>query len=455
MTANTSDSFTVTNGKSFSKMAADMAVYEDDYVPPVKEQGLSVDAFDNSTVDDYLTAIRQKLPENSSVTHISRITKGRVGFFVESVKTAEYLLTAENNILTVCGRNTFIRPLYEKAKRVIISNVSPILPNKYILQKLRDMGVIPKSKITLVKAGSQDPENKNVHSWRRQMFVDADDVDKLPGSATFNYMDINFHIFFTTQSMTCFFCKEAGHLVKNCPAYAAQQQKQLSQLNEEPPILPAASTPLTQEIDTNSLTTAMSQPDEKLNPVLHKQPDLSAQAQTGKNVPFLKPQNPVTKRTRAEISTRSNASESTTTMPRPKVTKTEPQPITKEMISSEINNAQKSIPEEKMALHPLTIDKFTELMQSSFDTGIKKFPALAGTYTSNATGLIIMITDFHAGLTEPRIKTRFTKVNKALASAIKKTEGLSDESMLLDSSTDDEISQCNLQFSQNKNGSEL
>lgn len=48
------------------------------------------------------------------------------------------------------------------------------------------------------------------------MFISPEDAEKLPGAIQINYEDVKNWIYFSSDSMKCFICKQAGHQAKNC-----------------------------------------------------------------------------------------------------------------------------------------------------------------------------------------------------------------------------------------------
>jgi len=79
-----------------------------------------------------------------------------------------------------------IRRLINPAKIFIISNVCPSIPNQAIIDALRNIYIIPISQINHLKAGIKIDGYKHIMSFRRQMFLNHEDVSKLPDSLLTN-----------------------------------------------------------------------------------------------------------------------------------------------------------------------------------------------------------------------------------------------------------------------------
>lgn len=109
-----------------------------------------------------------------------------------------------------------IRRLLNPAKRYIISNVCPSIPNHVILEALKNIDIVPISQINHLKAGINIEGYEHIMSFRRQMFIKHDDIPKLPNSLLITLNESQFRIFFSDDKITCFLCKTTGHTTNNC-----------------------------------------------------------------------------------------------------------------------------------------------------------------------------------------------------------------------------------------------
>ena len=105
---------------------------------------------------------------------------------MNSKETADRL-TESGKEITIGTLTLEIRPLISKATRIIISNACPIIPNDIIIEELSKINITPCSQITYIRAGINDPGFSHVLSFRRQMYVNPDDIPKLPPSIAINY----------------------------------------------------------------------------------------------------------------------------------------------------------------------------------------------------------------------------------------------------------------------------
>jgi len=102
------------------------------------------------------------------------------------------------------------------AKRFIISNVCPSIPNQAIIDALKNTDIIPISQITHLKAGINVEGYEHIMSLRRQMYINHEDIPELPSSLLININENQSRVFFTNDKITCFLCKSVGHTTTNC-----------------------------------------------------------------------------------------------------------------------------------------------------------------------------------------------------------------------------------------------
>nr|XP_012147361.1 PREDICTED: uncharacterized protein LOC105663392 [Megachile rotundata] len=109
------------------------------------------------------------------------ISHGRVCLYLSSETTVDNLNTT-NKSINVNNHTLELRPLLSKAKRVILSNVCPIIPHSVIEAKLLELNVTKKSQISFIKAGMNDPGYTHILSFRKQVYIEPEDINKLPNN---------------------------------------------------------------------------------------------------------------------------------------------------------------------------------------------------------------------------------------------------------------------------------
>lgn len=111
------------------------------------------------------------------------------------------------------------------AKRYIISNVCPSIPNQAITNALNNLDIFPVTQINHLRAGINIEGFEHIMSFRRQLFIKQEDIPKLPNSLVITLNDSQFRIFFTDDVVTCFLCKASGHTTNNCKNIVDKQDK--------------------------------------------------------------------------------------------------------------------------------------------------------------------------------------------------------------------------------------
>ena len=114
-----------------------------------------------------------------------------------------------------------------KTKRIILSNVCPIIPHNVILNTFKQMGIRIVSPISFITVGFTETGFTHILSFRRQVYIYPDDANKLAASLQVNYNDTSYWIFISTDNLECFQCKRQGHLVKHCPNSTNDTQQQI------------------------------------------------------------------------------------------------------------------------------------------------------------------------------------------------------------------------------------
>lgn len=181
---------------------------------PSREQAIVFNSIDGVRQLEYILAIGKLIPPRD-IIYTSRISNNRFCIFLSSKEVIEKLLD-KSKIISINDHIIPIRRLINPAKKITISNVCPSIPNQVILDALKNINIIPVSQLNHIKAGINIEGYEHILSFRRQLFINQEDITKLPGSLLINYNQTSYRIFFTDDRITCFLCKAVGHTSTSC-----------------------------------------------------------------------------------------------------------------------------------------------------------------------------------------------------------------------------------------------
>lgn len=110
---------------------------------PTKEQAIILDAIEKISVHEYTVAIG-KIVKPENILYVSRISNSRICLYLSSKELVANLCD-NNTQVNIGNTNLSIRPLISKSKRIIISNVCPIIPHSVIETELKRLDINPVS----------------------------------------------------------------------------------------------------------------------------------------------------------------------------------------------------------------------------------------------------------------------------------------------------------------------
>lgn len=183
---------------------------------PTKSQAIVIDSVDGAPIKEYIQSIGNLIgPAN--IKFVSRISMSRVCMYLSSESIVNKL-TGEPTNIKIGNNDLLIRPLETKYKRIIISNVCPIIPHFVLENKLKEIGVRIGSKINFLKAGISDAGYSHILSFRRQIYIHPEDLKIIPESLKIEYDGTTYWVYLSSDTMICFICKTKGHPAKHCPS---------------------------------------------------------------------------------------------------------------------------------------------------------------------------------------------------------------------------------------------
>lgn len=182
---------------------------------PKKDQAVILDSLENVQIKDYAQALG-KIVDPSQIRFLSRISNNRVCVYLSSKSVADDIVE-NKQFITIQNQRLPIRPLINRNKRIIISNVCPIIPHSEIEKRLQEMQITPMSPISFLRAGINENGYNHILSFRRQLYVTPEDFNRLPEKVSIDFDETTYWIYFSSDTMTCFICKNDGHVASKCP----------------------------------------------------------------------------------------------------------------------------------------------------------------------------------------------------------------------------------------------
>lgn len=148
------------------------------------EHAIIIKANDEISVEESIEAITTFVCL-SDIKHASRISKNEVRIYLPNKKRVESLLKAINKINTR-RHSLFTEPLVQEAKRIILSDIWPAIPNQVILDQLRYMNIIPILPIARVPLAKPELIS-NISDLNRQVYIQPEDIEKLSDHIEIDY----------------------------------------------------------------------------------------------------------------------------------------------------------------------------------------------------------------------------------------------------------------------------
>uniref|UniRef100_H3AD24 CCHC-type domain-containing protein n=1 Tax=Latimeria chalumnae TaxID=7897 RepID=H3AD24_LATCH len=168
------------------------------------------------TIEAYVRAMA-KVVRPSCVVAASKIYSKAVFFLKSEAATHK---AVEQGGISVGGTYVPVEPIPGLGTKVVLSNEPPFLRYHLLRPLLEALGVI-KSPISLVPLGCRDPTLRHILSFHCQLVVVLQDRDDMEGSFEVSHEDTTYKIFYSSEGVHCYGCREPGHIWKNCPTAPA------------------------------------------------------------------------------------------------------------------------------------------------------------------------------------------------------------------------------------------
>ena len=175
-----------------------------------RKHAVRCQAFEEFSVEQYVIAIAELVGEENVIA-ASRMNKSVV-IFLSSLRLVELAVMSG---IVIDSRLVQVEEMVKPAKKVIISNVPPFIPNAILAEELSDYGRIV-GNFRTIPLGCKSENLKHVQSFRRQVHLLLRN-DNINGLLRVNFEGHIYTLYITTDEMRCFGCNQLGHLRKNCP----------------------------------------------------------------------------------------------------------------------------------------------------------------------------------------------------------------------------------------------
>lgn len=372
---------------------------------PTKEQAILFPALEGIPLQDYIFALGAKIgPKN--IVFSSRISNNRICIYLSSKEQVDKTI-AEHGSISINGQTMHARRLVTPAQRLVMSNVCPTIPHNILEDELKILGLILVSPITFLKIGVSNPEYNHIFSFRRQVFIAPPNIE-IPSSILTNYDNTDYRIFLSQDGISCFKCKQPGHIVSQCPN--TENDTENTELN-----LDNAGTPddvLQEPNQTTEANTLLRSTTNKVNP-------LSSQENTPEKANTSKYPDSGGKRSIEEILTppidpNATPQNNMAVFAKPELRhiKKSKQNIAKPKTGA-LEPAKRFIETHEPSFI-LNFEQITDLMENIH--GSPNAVDIAQNYTTNLPALNRMLQEVYPHLTERNMKTRITKFRKKIRS---------------------------------------
>lgn len=145
---------------------------------PRDDQAVVIFPVEEIEIEECLNALG-KIVGLSSIQYVSDIMEKEVFVYLDT-RSAVVELVKKLSTILVNDKVLYIRRLIVPKKRIIISNVPPSIPHETIEQFFRINNIRVTSDLKFMKADLQDPKHTHICSFKREVFVQPEDTNKVP-----------------------------------------------------------------------------------------------------------------------------------------------------------------------------------------------------------------------------------------------------------------------------------
>lgn len=369
---------------------------------PKKDQAVIINVLDGVKLTDYVVSLGGIIgPKN--ILFASRISNNRVCIYLSSKELVEEVILHHSSIV-INGQEASIRRLVSPARRIIFSNVSPTIPHEFLENVVKAAGFKPVSPVSFLRAGIIGDAYSHVLSFRRQIYVHPEETIPLPPSIILKHDEINYRIYLTYDELTCFLCKQSGHISTNCPNQnqTSANLENTSEIPEAPVTTPAS------QLQTDNLINLEEQRQNKrtaTSTISNDTEQLVNVENSDEQIPDEEVQDPnndfVTVSRSNKKLKKSDSVESLT-------------PVTDLILPA------KNFIEKSPTPFVLDYDQLLDFLENVH--GNSDPLSVAYLYTDDVTGLLDMMSKVYSHLTHRSIKSRITRLKKKIFEQLSRME---------------------------------
>jgi Zinc knuckle len=180
---------------------------------PNRKNAVICEGINGIPITDCLIAIAD-IVSGLKISHASRISNGRVCVYLQDQESVNAV--TEDGGFSVNGQFVSVRKYISGAQKVLLSNVLPDITNHQLVNALSKYGKMT-GEIRDVNIGCDRPDLAHIKSFRRVAYLIIDDVNKFPQIINVKIEnEEQWTVFLTLDDATCYKCKQSGHLARNC-----------------------------------------------------------------------------------------------------------------------------------------------------------------------------------------------------------------------------------------------
>lgn len=396
---------------------------------PKKQQAIILNVDETLKLSDYVIAVGN-LVEAKNILFASRISNNRICIYLSTPQLVDTI--TQQPSIKIKELDIGLRRLITPAKRLILSNVCPSIPHDVLENEILKLGYTTASPVSFLRAGIPGEEYAHVLSFRRQIYVLPNEDIELPPSIVITFENISYRIFISSDSITCFVCKQIGHIAKQCPSQPTDY------IVEDGGLHSVAPSEGNKEIENNTILT------DNVETTTNAETSLQQNA-TQENTAKRPPPSPTTSSISFNLENLENIPlTQTPTFAHPKDTRPNRHKKMKKSTSeedisfSELMKPVESFVNDTSNSHILNFQQISSFLENAF--GSSDPLSLAYTYTNDVLKLLKMLHSIYPQFQHRSIKSRCTRLQKRirkqlnLDSTTNNTDADSDSSVMSQSS---------------------